>query len=228
MTRPITTPTRTPGPMTRDRRLLAAVGIVLLAGAAAIGLLDGVLEKGDLAAYDPAVSATAVQLRSPVLTGVARALTFFGSATALVPLTLLLVGGLLLMRRWMPAAAVGAGMAASLLATLTFKNAIGRDRPPAVDVLGPESTGYAFPSGHTLNSTVFLGLVAGLLLIWLRRTWVCTVTALGCVLTAVGVGLSRVYLGYHWLTDVMAGWSIGLAVLGMVVMATVLATRHRD
>lgn len=219
--------TQTLHPMARDRRVLAAAGITLLGVAAAIGLLDGVLERADLAAYDPAVSAAAVELRSPVVTGVARALTFFGSAAALVPLTLLLIGGLLLRRRWPAAVVVLAGMSASLLLTIALKGLVGRDRPPAVDVLGPESTGYAFPSGHTLNSTVFLGLVAGLLLMWLRPTWVRAVAVVGCAVTAVGVGLSRVYLGYHWLTDVMAGWSIGLAVLGTILLATVPATRNR-
>lgn len=227
MTRSTPTPTQAPRPMTRDRRLLAATGVILFSVAAAIGLLDGVLESGDLAAYDPAVSAAAVELRSPALTGLARTLTFLGSSTALVPLTLLLVGGLLLSRRWWTAVVVATGMSASLLLTIAVKGLVGRDRPPAVDLLGPKSTGYAFPSGHTLNSTVFAGLVAGLLLIWLRRTWARVVAVVGCAATAVGVGLSRVYLGYHWLTDVMAGWSLALAVLGALLMATVLATRDR-
>ncbi len=217
----------TPRALTRDRRLVTAAAVTLLAVASAIGLLDGVLEGGDLAAYDPAVSAATLELRSPAMTVVARVLTFLGSAAALVPLTLLLMGGLLLRRRWSAAVVVLTGMSASLLLTIAVKGLIGRDRPPAVDVLGPQSTGYAFPSGHTLNATVFVGLVAALLLMWLRRPWVRAVAVIGCAVVAVGVGLSRVYLGYHWLTDVMAGWSLGLAVLGTVLMATLLVTRDR-
>lgn len=214
--------------MTRSRPLLAATGVTLLRISAVIALLDGVLEGADLASYDRPVSAAVVDARSPVLTGIARALTFLGSADALVPLTLVLVAGLLLGRRWMPAVAVAAGMSASLLATIVLKGAVGRDRPPAADVLGAKSTGYAFPSGHTLNSTVFLGLAAGLLWWALRRTWTRTLMVAGSAGLAVGVGLSRVYLGYHWLTDVMAGWSVGLALLGVIAVGTVTLSIRRD
>lgn len=153
-----------------DRRLLAAVAVALLGAAAAIGLLDGVTERDDLAAFDPLVSSMLVDLRSPGWTAAASTLTVLGSAEALVPLTLLLLGGLLLRRRWLAAALVGLGMSSSLLVTIALKDVVARSRPP-VEAIGPATTGFAFPSGHTLNSTMFLGLAAGLLLLQLRRTW---------------------------------------------------------
>lgn len=196
--------------------------MTFLGVAAAIGLLDGVMEQDDLAAYDPAVTAAAVSWRSPVLTALARLLTALGSAAALVPFTLLVLAGLLVRRRRLAATVVAVGMSMSLLLTIGLKGFVGRERPPAVDVLGPDSSGYAFPSGHTLNSTVFFGLVAGLLLLRVQRAWARALVIGGYVVTTLGVGLSRVYLGYHWLTDVMAGWSIGSGVLGVLAVGALL------
>jgi undecaprenyl-diphosphatase len=117
--------------------------------------------------------------------------------------------------------AVGAG------ATLVVKHLVARTRPPASVMLGPVDTGFSFPSGHTTYSTVFFGLVAALLLARLHGTAPRVGIALAWVLASGAVGLSRLYLGYHWMTDVLAGWSIATAVLALAG-AVVLLTRPLD
>lgn len=84
----------------------------------------------------------------------------------------------------------------------------------------------AFPSGHTLNATVLMALTVYLVIITrnratgdpVRRRWL-AVVAVAAALDAVVMGLSRVYLGAHWLSDVMAGWAVGLAWALAVVLA---------
>ena len=118
-------------------------------------------------------------------------------------------------------------MTLSLALTLILKNVVGRTRPAAANLLGAVDTGFAFPSGHTLNATVFYGLVAGLINLGSRAVGLRICMAAGWILLAAGVGASRVYLGYHWMTDVLAGWSLGIAVLGAVLLLNHLPWFHR-
>ncbi|MBT2387836.1 phosphatase PAP2 family protein [Streptomyces sp. ISL-11] len=119
----------------------------------------------------------------------------------------------LVRRREWPLALWVAGT--SLLGTALqqgIKAAVGRDRPRWPD---PVATAHfqAFPSGHALSATVACGLLVWLL--WLhgvRRQVVCAALVAGAV-SMVGVGLTRVYLGVHWLSDVVGGWLLGSALV---------------
>ena len=209
-----------------EAALLAPVLMLLTGLTGAIVLTDGARENGDLSAYDPAVTSAFITARSDVGTALAQVFTFMGSTLALVPLTLVLLAWLGWRRRWQAMSAVAAGMSLSLTLTVLLKNVIGRVRPPGVDVLGAINTGFAFPSGHTLNGTVFFGLVTGLVLHRCRSVWTRLAALTGGLMMAVGIGLSRIYLGYHWLTDVMAGWSLAVSVLGVVLLGGVLLDRR--
>ena len=100
------------------------------------------------------------------------------------------------------ALAVGGAAALNFLAKAIFQ----RSRPALWPSLSPE-TDYGFPSGHAMGS---LAVVAALvILLWATR-WRWPILALGS-LFVVGVGLSRVYLGVHYPSDILAGWSASLA-----------------
>lgn len=207
--------------------MVVPVAAIILGAATAAVLVDGVRESADLSLYDPAVSTAVIAERSTALTWAAQVCTFAGSTLALVPLTAFLLLTLALRGRWRAMAAVAMGMSLSLGLTVVLKTTVGRLRPAAVDVLGTVDTGYAFPSGHTLNATVFYGLLAGLLILRVRGVRARVGIVAGWLVLALAVGYSRIYLGYHWLTDVMAGWSLGIAVLGSVVLASILMWRGR-
>ncbi len=213
----------------RSRVTLASVVIALgfgLGAALAAGVLrGGDLSRFDLARYDAVVAAAVIAYRFDSLTVVARTVTLIGSAWVLVPLTLLTVAILAIRRRWLACAAVATGMTISLVFTIVLKVWIGRVRPDDSDVLGAISTGFAFPSGHTLNATVYLGLLVVLMALATRRPWLRAVVIGAGVVLAAGVGVSRIYLGYHWFTDVLAGWAIGVGVLGFVLLVTAVRAR---
>lgn len=94
-------------------------------------------------------------------------------------------------------------------------------------MLGPVDSSYAFPSGHTLNATVFFGLVAALALTRVRSRLGRVAVVLAWLGASLAVGASRLYLGYHWLTDVLAGWSIAAVVLSLAAIGYWLLRARR-
>jgi undecaprenyl-diphosphatase len=97
-----------------------------------------------------------------------------------------------------------------MLLTGLLKDVFQRDRPPLAMHLAP-AINASFPSGHaTLSATVFLTLGA-LIAHFAQRRRVRIYALTAAVLLTVVVGCSRVYLGVHWPTDVLAGWCVGAA-----------------
>lgn len=143
--------------------------------------------------------------------------TEFYVPLALVPMVLLWNRCRSLAITWPALIAVG------IVVNLLTKLVVDRPRPPVPD------TGVAlaaYPSGHTIHATVVLGLLAPTLYLLTRRSlsaWIAYPLLLG---TAVVTGLSRVALGAHWMTDVVAGHLIGLALL--ICADLVIELHHRE
>jgi undecaprenyl-diphosphatase len=213
---------------TRRYAVPVASAAVAVAGTiGVIGLADAATESDGLAAFDPEFTADAVASRTPVLTALARALTFIGDVPVLV--TLMVITALLLWR-WTrglraPALLLFA-MAGSAALTYGVKALVERKRPGITFVLGPVDNSFAFPSGHTLNSTVFFVTLAGLLWVGVRSSVARAALAVAAVLMSLGIGLSRVYLGYHWATDVLAGWTVAVTWLALVTLVAYFS-RHQ-
>jgi undecaprenyl-diphosphatase len=200
----------------------AAVGLLLVLGLtlATGGIYDAVEEGDGVATFDRPVLAQAMVARSPRLD---TALTWFTHLGG--PLGMSLIASAVtvaMVWRWRsrtPLVLMLITVAGSLAATTVGKNAVGRLRPPQVDAVPPYETSPSFPSGHALNSTAIAGIVAYLLLLHLQRRLTRVLAVVLAGVWAVAIGLSRVFLGHHWLTDVMVGWVIGLAWLALVVTA---------
>ncbi|MQS01798.1 phosphatase PAP2 family protein, partial [Streptomyces alkaliterrae] len=92
------------------------------------------------------------------------------------------------------------------------KLGMGREGPHYANVMGSNEmwlTGDIFPSGHTANAVVTWGVLAYLATSKLARRWLSVVAAF----FALGVGTTTVYLGTHWVSDVLLGWAAGLLIL---------------
>jgi membrane-associated phospholipid phosphatase len=200
----------------------ALVGGLLSVGLTALSakVYEAVAERDGVAVLDQPVLDRAIAWRTPLLNEGVTGFTNLGGAVGMPVLTGLAVGVMLLAwRSWTPLVLMLIASAGSLAMTAVGKGLIGRVRPPLSQAVPPYEQSPSFPSGHTLNSTVVVGLVVYLLLVRLRSTLTrVTVTAAGTAFV-VAMGLSRVFLGHHWLTDVMVGWTLGLAWLGAVVTA---------
>jgi len=161
----------------------------------------------------------------------ARDVTALGSFAVLAIVTLAALGYLLMIRRrgaaLLLAICVGGGVVLSSL----LKELFGRPRPDLV-AHGAEVFTSSFPSGHAMLSTVtYLTLAAVLARFQPRRRVKVYLLAVGIVV-ALLVGTSRVYLGVHWPTDVLAGWSLGTAwatgAWGLALALQSLGRRRRD
>ena len=98
---------------------------------------------------------------------------------------------------------------------------MGRARPPLIEAVPPYEYAFSFPSGHALNSTVIAGMVAYLLAPPAEVAMGASRRRPPAVAWALAMGLSRVFLGHHWLTDVIFAWLLGAAWLALLI------TSHR-
>jgi membrane-associated phospholipid phosphatase len=106
----------------------------------------------------------------------------------------------------------------------TLKHLFSRQRPPLVDALTTES-GYSFPSGHGFVAFSFYGLAAYFIWRSLRSRWLKAASIVGGLAVVLTIGISRIYLGVHWASDVLASWALGAAWLAALI--TSLEIRER-
>jgi membrane-associated phospholipid phosphatase len=183
---------------------------------------ENVTDRDGLAGFDQPVLDWMVAQRTPGLDSAVTAFTDLGGAIGMPIIASVAVIAIALWRRsWTPVVVAVIAAAGSVAMTVVGKDMIDRARPPADLAVPPLEVSPSFPSGHTLNATVLITVVVYLLLIETTATWqrVLAVT-LGTAFVVL-MGLSRVDLGHHWLTDVVAGWLIGLA------WAVAVITAHR-
>lgn len=215
--------------------VLPALGLLLslglLAAAAALYLfaeLAGEVREGDTRRLDESALGLLNRLASPPLTSFMRAVTYLGSnefllvAGACALLAFLLAGW----RR--AAAALAVTMAGAALLNFVLKLAFRRERPsPFFDTPLPES--YSFPSGHALLSFCFYGVIAAAVATRLRgRRPRAFVWAAAALLVSL-VGLSRLYLGVHYPSDVLAGYAAAFVwVMAVASADRLLQARSRE
>jgi undecaprenyl-diphosphatase len=110
------------------------------------------------------------------------------------------------------------GMSAGVLLVELIKQTVARERPNIVPWAVPDSTitSLSFPSGHASNNALFIVLVLSILATVVRNKRLWWLLASTGFMWVLAMGVSRIYLGVHWPTDVIAGWCIG-GLIGMSV-----------
>lgn len=192
-----------------------ALGWILTSGLAlSIGLLilfswlaEEVWE-GDTFKFDASVREYVHTFANPILTDVMRALSFVGSTVFLVSLgSILIIIFFVTKHRRRAIVFMITTVGASILIWL-LKHTFQRPRPePYFRISLPNSD--SFPSGHSLGSFCFYGALAAIIINRTEKRWLKISTVICAALLILLIGISRIYLGVHYPSDVLAGFSIG-------------------
>ena len=171
-----------------------------------------------LAALDASVGTWLHVRATPLVSNAMAVVSFLGAPTTL---TIVAVGGSLLLlyrRRRSEAAMLSTVVLGGNLLNFCLKHLVQRGRPVFDDPIFSLPT-YSFPSGHAMASTVFYGLLAVYASVNARQRYAACIGIAAAVFMVALVSFSRVYLGLHYLSDVMAGIAEGIAWLALCFAA---------
>ncbi|MFG1921683.1 phosphatase PAP2 family protein [Cryptosporangium sp. NPDC048952] len=224
-------------PATRRLPVVGRTGqsvIVLVAGATVavalvsvfLEILEGVRENDDLTRFDRPVIEWVASHRTGWMNSLVIALTDIGGRAGLtLLLTVVALAVAYRLRSWRPIVlAVVSGGGGALLVT-GIKALVARDRPDPL-LRAVTEDGFSFPSGHSASSLVVLCTVAWLVSMAVPDRTVRATVWVAAVPLALAIGLSRIYLGVHYPTDVLAGWVLGTTWLITVALAAHLPGRY--
>ncbi|NTU72339.1 MAG: phosphatase PAP2 family protein [Coriobacteriia bacterium] len=196
---------------------LAGLAVAGLCIAGYIELAEDLALSPGIAAFDSQLNAVVQGWRTPPLTAFFSAMTWSGSTLAITLAVLVAVAVLSWRCEHREALVIALVVASGTALGTLAKRVTERPRPPAASALVELPTSYAFPSGHTLAALLLWTVVAFAVLRVARPGWPRVLAVVGGVVITVLVGTSRVYLGVHWPTDVLASWLLGVAWLSLTL-----------
>lgn len=206
----------------------------LIEGLALAGLLAAVLSlflfarlatevrEGETASFDNAVRTWVHQFASPGMTQAMKFVSLLGYDILIAELVIAVL--IFLRIGWRRAAIwLAVTMAGAVLLDVTLKHVFHRERP--VPYFGGAPHSYSFPSGHALASFCFYGVLAGLIADRVERLSVRIAVGVLAALLVLAIGLSRIYLGVHYPSDVVAGYIAAAMWVGTMLVIDHVGTR---
>jgi undecaprenyl-diphosphatase len=195
---------------------LLLVGALLIAVAAlfAFGWLAEEMREGDTLKFDAYLRTAVHQLATPGLTRLMQVFSFLGSVVAVTALCLAAICVSLYYSNARAAALLAITMLGVAVLDVALKHAFHRPRPVAF--FGATPSTYSFPSGHALGSFCFYGMLAAILAARARGRGAKFCVWMAAVLLVGMIGFSRIYLGVHYPSDVIAGYCAAVVWVGAV------------
>jgi len=193
--------------------VLLALAIALAVAAHTTRVLPG----------DVAVTRALQTVNHPVIFDILYGVSYIGYTIPFAIIMIVVWAILALLRMWVELLFAVLTLL-ELVVEVGVKAVVARPRPTTALVhVSTHLTSYSFPSGHALHFTIFYGFLAFMLATVFRPSWGRNLLIVVCVALIVLVGISRVYLGEHWTTDVIGGYLIGALFLGPFCWAYIWA-----
>jgi undecaprenyl-diphosphatase len=161
-------------------------------------------------------AATETLQRATALDGVFFVASWFGNHLIDLIVPAVLFAGLLALRWWREAAAFAVSVIGTAMLDTVTKWIVDRPRPGSPVHVLYHVTGSSYPSGHVTQYSAMFGVLAVIAAHRIARPWPRRTAVAACAILLVAVGPSRIYMGAHWLTDVIGGYLLGLAWVGTV------------
>ena len=159
--------------------------------------------KGDTIGYN-----IVSNLISDKLTPLVKMVTWFGSATCLILLTVILF---IIIKNKKAGLLIGTNLVIITILNQTLKTLLQRPRPTGFRIIN--ETGYSFPSGHSMISMAFYGFLIYLIYKNAKNKYLKLTLIIILFILIISIGLSRIYLGVHYTSDVLAGFLLSIAYL---------------
>ncbi|MDP9028714.1 MAG: phosphatase PAP2 family protein [Actinomycetota bacterium] len=206
-------------PHVRGRLYVGATSLIVIGLAAFAYLLVSVLTHSGFELLDRPVENWFDAQRSTSTTGfmIVLAIVFGPVALPIVVFVVLVVWIIAARHVWRPALLFG-GMVTGVVLAQVLGPIVKHPRPPiGLMLFGPDRT-FSFPSGHVLGTSDFLLILAFLFASRIQRTWF---TVVAVTLALVGIAaqvISRLYLGYHWISDTTASIALSMVIVGTLIL----------
>jgi len=192
----------------RARALIALAALALFVWLAILAL------RNELSPIDAPIRAAAGTWASPALTWIIRMVTTAGSEIVLAPWGLVLIWRWAAAGRRRDAVRFAAIVLGAEVLTQTVKLVVHRSRPEVLFGL-PAAGTFSYPSGHAVVSTVFYGMLISIVAARQSSRGAQAALWISTAMLLLAVGFSRVYLGYHFPSDVLGGYAGAIALLAV-------------
>lgn len=206
--------------------LVSGATLTVFGFLAFVKIADDILGK-EIMQFDRLVGGWIVSWQTAWLTGAMHAATMMGSTVLLTTVALLVtILGLLIRRRLKDIATFNLCVIGSVIFTEILKHFFQRPRPVFPWAIHPADS-FSFPSGHALQTLSMYGFLAYLIIRYTPRSPGRNLLAVLFFLIPVCTGISRIYLGYHYPSDVLAGWAVATAWVGTCIAGRELLRQRK-
>lgn len=201
-------------------------GVIFAAGLVLFVLLTILMVTGNLQWFDDPIREWVYSIRNPALTEVLKVITYMGNWQTITLLCIVLL--LFRKTRLRYGVPVSAGAIFVTIFNRIIKLIFKRPRPEESLHLIEEG-GYSFTSGHSITSMVVFGLLIYLVRKYVKNRKAANILTVALAVPWIFIGLSRIYMGVHFPSDVLAGWALGAAVLvGIIVIVEKCDARRKQ
>lgn len=205
--------------------LTFGVTVIIAAGWLFGGIAEDVVTGDPLTLVDAQLAAWFHVNARPDLTQVMLLITRLHGAVGISVLAFGLGAVMVWKRDWYWLAALVLTLPGGMLLNVLTKHAFGRERPSFIDPLLSLGS-YSFPSGHVTAATLLYGVLAAFLMTMIKASWPRVCVMLATLVVIALVALSRLYLGMHYLSDVLAAFAQAVAWFALCVTALQAQRRH--